>query len=150
VISGANFTPWYNQNEGTIIATWSTTSAVVSSNLGVFSVSDGTVNERIQIRRIASTNDVGFLAVDGGVTQYSNQIAASSDVNISALAYRVNDFIGANNGTLGTADTSGTLPTVTQAEIGFGINQTYLGGHVRNITYYPTRLTDAQLQALTA
>jgi hypothetical protein len=149
VITGANFTPWYNQNEGTIIASWSTTSVVVPSNLGVFGVSDGTTSERIQIRRLPSVNEAGFIVVDGGVSQYNNSVAASSGVNISALAYRTNDFIGANNGTLGTADTSGTLPTPTQAEIGFGQGLTYLNGHLRNVTYYPTRLTDAQLQALT-
>jgi len=149
VISGANFTPWYNQSEGTIIASWSTTDAVVPLALGVFSVSNGTTAEGIQIRRIAGSNDVRFIVIDGGATQYFSAIAASSGVNISALAYRTNDFIGANNGTLGTADTSGTLPTVTQAEIGFGQDLTYLNGRLRNVTYYPTRLTDAQLQALT-
>jgi hypothetical protein len=149
VMTGTQFSPWYNQNEGTIIASWSTTSVVVPSNLGVFGVSDGTTSERIQIRRLPSVNEAGFIVVDGGVSQYNTSVAASSGVNISALAYRTNDFIGANNGTLGTADTSGTLPTPTQAEIGFGQGLTYLNGHLRNITYYPTRLTDAQLQALT-
>ena len=149
VMTGTDFSPWYNQNEGTIIASWSTTSVVVPSTLGVFGVSDGTTAERIQIRRIAGSNDAGFIVVDGGATQYTNTITASSEINISALAYRVNDFISANNGTLGAADLSGTLPTPTQAEIGFGQGLTYLNGRLRNITYYPTRLTDAQLQALT-
>jgi hypothetical protein len=147
---GSNFSNWYNQSEGTIIASWSTTDVVNPTILGVFGVSDGTTSERIQIRRIAGSNDAGFIVVDGGATQYTNTIAASSGINMSALAYRTNDFIGANNGTLGDADTSGTLPTPTQAEIGFGQGLTYLNGHVRNIIYYPTRsFTDAQLQALT-
>lgn len=150
VMTGTDFSPWYNQNEGTIIASWSTTDAVTSTILGVFGVTDGTANERIQIRRVAASNAAGFIVADGGVTQYIDQITASSGINISALAYRVNDFIGANNGTLGVADTSGTLPTVTQADIGFAPGLTYLNGHLRNITYYPTRLTNAQLQALTA
>jgi hypothetical protein len=148
-ITGAAFSPWYNANEGTIIASWSTTDAVNPTILGVFGVTDGSANERIQIRRVSASNAAGFIVADGGVTQYVDQITASSGVNISALAYRVNDFIGANNGTLGTADTSGTLPTVTQADIGFAQGQTYLNGRLRNVTYYPTRLTNAQLQALT-
>jgi hypothetical protein len=150
VMTGTQFSPWYNQNEGTIIASWSTTSVVVPTALGVFGVSDGTANERIQIRRVPAANEASFIVVDGGVVQYNTPITASSGINISALAYRVNDFISANNGTLGAADLSGTLPTPTQAEIGFGQGLTYLNGHLRNVTYYPTRLTDAQLQALTA
>lgn len=150
VMTGTNFSSWYNQSEGTMVASWLTTSVVVPTALGIFGVSDGSSNERIQIRRVPATNETNFIVVDGGVVQYNNSVAASSGVNISALAYRTNDFIGANNGTLGTADASGTLPTPTQAEIGFGQALTYLNGHLRNVTYYPTRLTNAQLQALTA
>jgi hypothetical protein len=150
VMSGSNFSSWYSQGEGTIVASWSTTSVVVPITLGVFGVSDGSSNERTQIRRANATNDAGFIAVDGGVVQYSGSITASSGINTSALAYKVNDFIGANNGTLGSADTSGTLPTPTQAEIGFGQALTYLNGHIRSITFYPYRLADFQLQAITA
>lgn len=149
-MTGGNFSSWYNQTQGTMIASWSTTSVVTSVTLGVFSVTDGSPAERIQIRRVATSNAVGFIVVDGGVTQYIDQIAASSNINISAFAYRVNDFIGANNGTLGIADTSGTLATVTQAEIGFGQGLTYLNGHLRSISYYSTRLPNATLVSLTA
>jgi hypothetical protein len=150
VMTGTNFSSWYNQSEGTMVASWSTTSVVVPITLGVFGVSDGSSNERIQIRRVPLANAAGFIAVDGGVTQYVDQITASSGINTSALAYKVNDFIGANNGTLGTADISGTLPTPTQAEIGFSPGLTYLNGYLRHINYYATRITNAQLQALTS
>jgi hypothetical protein len=148
VMTGTNFSSWYNQSEGTMVASWATTSVVVPTALGVFGVSDGTANERIQIRRANSVNDASSIVVDGGVVQFNNSITASSGINTSALAYKVNDFISANNGTLGSADTSGTLPTPTQAEIGFGQALTYLNGHLRTFTFYPQRLANAQSQAL--
>jgi hypothetical protein len=150
VMTGTNFSDWYNQSEGTVVASWLTTSVVVPTALGVFGVSDGSSNERIQIRRANSVNDASSIVVDGGVVQFNNSITASSGINTSALAYKVNDFISANNGTLGSADTSGTLPTPTQAEIGFGQGLTYLNGYVRSINYYATRLSNAQLQALSS
>jgi len=149
-MTGTNFSSWYNASEGTMVASWLTTSVVTPIILGIFSISDGTANERIQIRRVAASNAAGFIVADGGVTQYVDQITASSGINTSALAYKVNDFIGANNGSIGTADTSGTLPTPTQADIGFSPTQTYINGHIRTLTYYPQRLANAQLQALTA
>jgi len=150
VMTGTNFSSWYNQNEGTMVASWATTSVVVPNALGVFGVSDATANGRAQIRRSNTANDANFIVVNGGVVQYNGTITASSGINTSALAYKVNDFIGANNGTLGAADTSGTLPTPTQAEIGFGQGLTYLNGHIRTFTFYPSRLSNAQLQALSA
>jgi hypothetical protein len=149
-MTGANFSSWYRANEGTLFAAWRTNTLALSNSLGVFSVSDGTTNERIQLRRNAGSSFVSYLAVDGGTIQYNDSGTLSfSGSSNAALAYKVNDFIGVNNGLLGTADTVGTLPVVTQAEIGFGQGSGSLNGHIRKIAYYPLRLTNSQLQALT-
>jgi hypothetical protein len=67
-----------------------------------------------------------------------------------AGAYAVNDFQQATNGTLGVADTSGSLPTVTRLALGDIAVGQKLNGYLRRITYYPLRLSNAQLQNLTA
>ena len=149
VMTGTNFSSWYNQSEGTMVAFYNTTTAVTSVSLGAFAVSDGTSNERMQIRRNTTNANTLFFVGDGGAAQYNQQVTAASGPYRSALAYSSSGFIGANNGTLATAGT-GTLPTVTQAEIGFGQLITRLNGHVSSITYYSQRLSDAQLQALTS
>jgi hypothetical protein len=149
VMTGTNFSSWYNASEGTMVAFYNTTTAAVSSALGAFGVSDTTSNERMQIRRNNVNTNAGFLVVDGGVTQYSQTVVAASGPYRSALAYANGDIRGVNNGTLATAG-SGTIPTVTQAEIGFGQGIGYLNGHLSSVTYYATRLTNAQLQALSA
>ena len=67
-----------------------------------------------------------------------------------AGAYATDNFAAViNGGTVGT-DTSGTVPSVDRLSIG-GLNGfSQIAGHIRSIRYYPTRLTNAQLQALTA
>jgi hypothetical protein len=149
VMTGTNFSSWYNQSEGTMVAFYNTTTAVTSVSLGAFAVSDGTSSERMQIRRNTADTNASFIVLDGNVIQYNQQVASASGSYRSALAYSSSGFIAANNGTLATAGT-GTLPTVTQAEIGFGQIITRLNGHLSSITYYPQRLANAQLQALTA
>jgi len=149
VMTGTNFSSWYNQSEGTMVAFYDTTAAVVPTPLGAFSVSDTTTNERMQIRRNSANTNAATIVVDGGTSQYNQQVVAASGPYRAALAYANSDFRGVNNGTLATAGTSGTVPAVTQAEIGFGQSIGYLNGRVSSIAYYASRLTDAQLQALT-
>ena len=70
----------------------------------------------------------------------------------NAVAYETNNFAySANTQTLIT-DTSGTVPAVNSLSIGFyliGINY-YANNPIRKIAFYPVRVTNAQLQALTA
>lgn len=71
----------------------------------------------------------------------------------AAMAYRSNDFAATGNGGAVTADTSGAVP-LSQSELNLGYSRNYgglyLNGHLRRISYYPTRLQNSQLQALSA
>jgi hypothetical protein len=67
-------------------------------------------------------------------------------------AYANNNGNAAANGTLGTDDTSVTLPLVDQVQIGrltTGVAST-LNGTIKKIAYYPLRVTNALLQGLTS
>jgi hypothetical protein len=67
-----------------------------------------------------------------------------------ASAYKANDFaMSTNSGTVQT-DTSGSVPSVTQLQLGQGVPGPALNGYLRRITYYPRRLSNAELQAITA
>jgi len=79
---------------------------------------------------------------------FSNRMSA----NKLAVAYALNNVNAAANGTLGTLDTSATIPTVTLLRIGADEAGTgaYLNGAVRSISYYPTRLADTTLTSITA
>jgi hypothetical protein len=80
-------------------------------------------------------------------------VAGSYTENVTtnfAMALQANNFAASANGSAVTTDTSGTLPTFNRMDLGsFTAGQTF-NGHIRSIRYYPVRLSDAQLQALTA
>jgi hypothetical protein len=69
----------------------------------------------------------------------------------TAGAYKLNDFQQATNRSLGTADTVGTLPTLTVLNI--GANETGSGsminGTIKRLTYWPVRLNNLTLQSIT-
>jgi hypothetical protein len=92
-----------------------------------------------------------YNVADGAVTQATNNLGAvlTSGSLKMAGAWAANDFVGARDGTLGTPDTSGTLPTVTTFYIGAYNATLHWRGHISEIKYYNTRLPNATLQALT-
>lgn len=149
-MSGTNFSSWYNQSEGTLVtqsSNFSTASFPV-----VVAINDGTASNRIN--HISSTTSANRMSVStGGVVQaeftFSNYV--TNTIVSEALALKANDFAGtANAATVGT-DTSGTMPTVTQMQLGLqtgGLNA--LNGCIRSISYYRTRLPNSTLQALTS
>ena len=146
------FAPWYNQTEGTFVVEFMTGGAVASATAS--SANNGTGNNRI-VSLLSAGGNVQFFVSDGGSAQanispLSPVLAASNTIYRMAATYRVNSFSAAVNGVLGPEDTSGTVPAVDQLNIGSDFSSLRLNGHIRRITYYPVRLLDTQLQALTA
>lgn len=144
-MTGTNFSSWYNQSAGTLIAevqkfTPSATSTYAYELLGASSSFS---------MRIRLATDGRMQSVDGGVVQVDTQIQTPVPATASkyAMAYSVNDYAGAaNGGTVGT-DTSATVPAISSLSLGSAaVSNLY----IRSIRYYPTRLSNAQLQALTA
>lgn len=146
VISGTAFSDWFNPLEGTFV--WEGDTARILPAGLLFAASDGTTSERIYA---SNTSFNGLLVVDGGVTQ-ANIAPTAPSLNTTfkrAVAYKANDFAISHNGAAPGTDTSGTLPTVNRLHIGADQgSSSQLNGHIRRLTYYPTRLSDAQLATL--
>jgi hypothetical protein len=148
VMTGSNFSSWFNATEGTLLA-----HAIRSrtSDIGrIASVNDNTANESIEL---GADTTGEFIVVDGGSTLATispGTVTANTAFKIAG-AYKLNDVQAALGGTLGTADTSVTLPTVDRLMIGqqAGGSPVYLNGTISLLKYWPTRLTNAQLQSLT-
>jgi hypothetical protein len=148
-MTGTNFSSWYNQSEGTIVASVLNGTPAGTSN-AVLSFQDGagSSNNRNQM-----SGYTAFTAtVVGGAVQSNMGTNTSASANL-AYAYKANDFAASANGATPTTDTSGTVPsTLAYATIGrfdFG-SVVSLNGCIRRITYYPQRLPNATLQALTS
>lgn len=144
LVSGTNFSSFYNPNEGTFVAEFD-----CASTCSAVSADDGTNNNFIRVGRNSTTGRLRVYA--GGASQVdatpANASGWASYVK-QAGAYKANDFAACVNGGTVATDTSGTVPTVTQLRIGVSGAGDYINGHLRRLTYYPTRLSDAQLAAL--
>jgi hypothetical protein len=153
VASVNTLSPWYNSASGTLYAecvTFDTLSGAFPSS-AVFS--DGTLNNRMSIVRNNLSGNARGNAIVGGVAQFAADGTAwtlNATTKI-ALAYATNDFALVTNGGAATTDTSGALPTVSGLKLAADGSGTasQLNGYLRRITYYPRRLANAELQAIT-
>jgi hypothetical protein len=151
-ITGTNFSSWYNQTEGTVFAEYR---RLVNASGRICTFNDTTANEQIRITASLSTNiRPDWQVIDGGAVQAN--VLGTVEVAVGATgktagAYKLNDFQQATNRSLGTADTAGTLPTLTVLNI--GANETGSGsminGTIKRLTYWPVRLANPTLQAIT-
>jgi hypothetical protein len=148
-ITGTNFSSWYNQSEGTFTLK---TSAIRSGAIGILlgGISN-TVYGEVEIARV--NNEVWFVdyltspfrKISHDVSVGENRISGSYD-NQTAQAIAV-------NGTVST--TSQNFNTSTNVITGISLMRRHTqnfesNGHISRLTYYPVRLPDATLQALTA
>ena len=152
-ISGTNFSNWYNQTQGTFIASFDTNTLFATSSLGygVLSATDGTSGDN-QVTLYPTSNYVGGQVRTGNVTQAdinSGVTPANNSVIKLGLSYATNDIIVSSNGASAVVDTSATIPQVNQLYVGRKPNGVPFNGHLRSITYYPTRSSSQQLQGLT-
>lgn len=151
-MTGTNFSSWFNNGEGSFFVNASGVSNISGGVTRRFAeISDNTVTNRIVIGYNTTTSS-RFLVVQNNAFQADITVATTSPTFKIACAYKVNDFQQATNGTLGSADTAGTVPVLSRLSIGIefapGPNTT-LNGTISKLAYYPVRLTNAQLQALT-
>jgi hypothetical protein len=148
-ITGANFSSWYRQDEGTVFAEASGVNNISGATRRYLEIRNTSSTERL-VLGYATTTSNRFLVVDGGATV--------ADVNVVSLptakaagAYKVNSFQLASNGVLGTEDTVGTVPTPDQLQIGSqegSSANTFINGTIRRLTYWPLRLSDSTLQEI--
>jgi hypothetical protein len=146
-VTGANFSSWYAATQGTFVSQFTTSN--VSSTATVLDANDATANESIRLRTV--TTNPTFTVTDGGVDQANidaGTVAANTAYKMAG-AYAANDFAASISGGAAVTDVSGTLPTVTQLQIGASAAGNILNGCVGSITYYNTRLSNTTLQVLT-
>jgi hypothetical protein len=150
-ITGANFSSWYRQNEGTVFAESSSFSNLSGSRV-VSAIDDGSMSNRFQIT-FASGYTPNFAAVSAGTVSadlYASAPAQGFNTRF-CTTYGVNDFVLSSNGGNSVTDTSGALPiSVSTARLGVFQNNTgYLNGTIRRLTFFPQRLPSSTLEAIT-
>jgi hypothetical protein len=151
VMSGTNFSEWYNPSEGSLVCEYRNGSDLVLHR--ALSLNNGGNTEVIEIVSASAGSLGGYgHVIDGSVLQAEGPagIAVTADTTHKvAWAYKANDFAGSRNGEAVATDVSGTLPTVDRLTIGGGSGAGgQIGGHIKRIAYFPRRLVNAEIVAL--
>ena len=152
-ISGSNFSSWYRQNEGTVFAAISNAPSMTPGSFPFLaSLSDGTNNNRAQITRY-NTGTVRPSIITASVTQAGFDLSPNILVGGSGqtvFALKNDDVAGVVNGGAVVTDLSATLPLVSQLNIGASpTSGLQHNGTIRRLTYWPQRLPNETLQAVT-
>ena len=96
-----------------------------------------------------SVSNWNYSVSDNSVVQASINEAFSAQAKLAG-AYKANSFNASINGSVEVEDTSGTVPSGL-VDLRIGRQTSFqLNGHIKSIAYYPRRLSNVQLQELTA
>ena len=153
VASVNTLSPWYNASEGSLLA--ELTQTIESANAMIpWEINDLTFDNRI------------FLAVDtpsagnrrltsnmftGGVSQAQMFSATLGTTFKAAFAWQTNNLAASQNGSAVQTDTSATIPSVSRLYLGTRTGTgLFFNGYLRRITYYPRRLSNAELVSITS
>ena len=154
-ITGANFSSWYRQDEGTVFVD-NTNYGV--SNTRIVSFSDNSQSNRFTVARgTGLSGNINTTVTVSGVGQVNSLVLASSlsfgSAAKAAVAIKASDFAGSANGLAPVTQATGSTPTtLSQVTIGNGetLGANTFAGTIRRLTYWPQRLSNATLQALTS
>ena len=154
VASVNTLSPWYNSVEGTLYvqAQDMSDAAHNTSQPRAVSINNGSTSA-IDISRLPASAQGRARVDDAGVNQFNSLTTAwplATQAKV-ALAYKANDFAACLGGGAVFTDALGSVPTVTTLTIG---NFNTAGGNswvgwIQRITYYPRRLSNAELITLT-
>lgn len=140
----------YNQAAGTVVVECQHFTPETTNPAAAVALDDGSQNNRLWYYQ----NKGQWIGSNGGVTQFSIDGAdpAENTELKAGMVYSKDDFALYVDGVSSGSDTSGSVAEgVTTLHVGkAGGVTTPLNGHIKSIQYYPRRLTDAQLQELTA
>jgi len=151
-MTGANFSSFYNQAEGTLYGEFAMPPNLAGFPPTIGAISDGTISN--QFAAYAFTSGLFTSIRTGAVSQGDPGVLATPVAGANAkfiFAYQVNNCVSGWNGSVGSVDTTVTLPTNNQLRIGVnGAGNGQINSTIRKLSYYPLRIQNNQLQALTS
>ncbi len=145
-MTGTNFSSWYRQDEGTLYVDANGGPRIVFSN-----ANSGYDNYRSMY--LVGNNILGYEGHNGTTSVGTFTLNGSSNVFKFAYAYKQDDFAFTRDGNSPSTDTLGT-PALNVDRMGIGIDYGQSAtkiytGYFKKLAYYPARLTNAEITALT-
>ena len=147
----------YNQDAGTVVVEFDTDVPLGSRVLnGVFSIRDNSSDTDDLWRVYLQSNDtLAFQLKSGGSSIIAPGLGAQPTNELTRLAVSVesgSQNVSVDGGATTSLGTTTTIPEagqITEMAIGEINGNAFLNGHIKSLSYFPRRLTDAQLQSLT-
>ena len=145
-VTGANFSSWYNQTEGSFFCS-------TFAPKGVVVYGTGDTFDNTQYTTVASSSNVSIRSGGANSAVLTAPVLTTGTINI-AHRYADNDFAAVSNGGTVSTDTSGAVP-LAQVRLKLGSSPWDLGssnslnGTIKRLTYWPVRLANNVLQAIT-
>ena len=152
-LTGANFSSWYNQEQGTLagsVRLGSYTGNADSAGIrpGIAAVDDGTFNNTAHL---GTTKSSAIRTNNTSVLDYQIGAVSANALVRDALRLQKANFIHAGDGALGASVNTGQVPRVNILRIGkSAFASGYANAAVRRVVYYPTAFTNEELQVLTS
>jgi hypothetical protein len=153
VASVNTLSPWFNATTGTLFTESQQLpgqTAAVFPRIAV--IDDGSTSNAILNLWKSDTSRLYGVVRVGAVDQadVGTNGATQTNVNKIGLAYATNDFAASVNGGAPSTDPLGAVPSgLTTLRIGKSSGTDFLNGYLRRISYWPRRLSNAELQAIT-
>lgn len=146
-MTGANFSSWYNQTAGTFVVEHDYI-ANPNADSQVFAATDAAVANMLGARRPGSGQQTILQRTPTNI----DIILAAASANVVTKIANSYDGVGTSGVLNGTAAVTAGAWTPTNLDrifLGHRNAVSQLNGHIRRLTYYPVRLGNSQLQALT-
>jgi hypothetical protein len=142
-MTGANFSSWYRQDEGTTYTDFNAFG--ISGNTFVSTIAGASLaNDHIANFLVSANLRVRIQLGGAGIWSANLSINPLGSYKTS-IAYKIGDGAATANGNPVVTNAITSLPIVNRLVIA---SSTY-SGYVKKIAFYPKRLTNEQLQALT-
>ena len=139
----------FNDTKGSVVV--SAEMVTGSSSQGIASFKGNAAVENIGLYKVVSGNMV-YEVRSSSTNQASYNVPPASNNFKVGYVFKKNDFNLAVNGIAYTTDTSGVVPTgLSTLLIGsiYYVGTNLMSGHIKQIQYYPKRLSNTELQLLT-
>jgi hypothetical protein len=147
-IIGNNFARWFNASAGTLFSQFDLAATTAASGgMAPTSIDNGSVNGYLIYKGGGSAGISGYVGTNfAGI--------GTAQVNVSAktaVAYDGVNNAGSMNGATPAAITASVVTLPTQLQIGRSLSgSNIMSGHVSRISYYNRRLSNTELQGITA
>jgi len=146
-MTGTNFSSWYNASQGSLLVQGSYFS---TGSAGIISINDGTTNNRMTIQPLNTTQlNFRYVSSSGNFTGVSPSFTAASTFK-TAFGYIANSqaaYLGTS--AYSSISSQSVIPTATQMQFGLAPAVLTMSGYIQKVSYWPQKLTNAELAAFT-